>query len=521
MSGDEWPHRDARSKDPWRDGVDLYVPPHASGAAAPPLPAVVILQGAGVSRSEYSRLACALRDAGHVVVVPDLVPRGRTYLCPDGSSLEALLTGPAPRSVIDAVDRSGILLVGHSAGGIAALETLELWARNLGRLCGIVTFGSTAPGAIRSGGFAPPILLVTGDRDTVVPTCESAAAFCRLGLPLGTLLELRGADHYSITTTGKPDGAPVEESAPGPFAQWPELFARLVAEFARTPVPMLHEWLDDFCDSVPDRVIRYTSSWGGLTGRIFENSRNASRAAELFLESVERRAAELPGGHPPSMPRAPDRSAISVNLAGRLLERPEVAASILHELIGRTIHLLLRGEVPRARPVALAAHDLAMNRAEWDPPWGDRCLEVATLLELLDLVAHAERLHSTALARRAPGQPMSEQVLAAAERLLDAPRVVSTPVNREVALRRLVDLCAAFPAVSPGRTRALRLRLAGHLLAHGQTARAVRELLLVESLGRDAAGTEPPARAWIESLDGPAGDDGGDRSSGCRGRPAE
>src|SRR5262245_37597626 len=106
--------------------MDVYPPP-----AGPhhDRPLVMILQGAGVDKSSYSRLAVALQTAGYWVVVPNCIPPGRDYICPDETAVRRALasidrlTPPCARVAAE----SGVLLVGHSAGGMAAFDSVGDW----------------------------------------------------------------------------------------------------------------------------------------------------------------------------------------------------------------------------------------------------------------------------------------------------------------------------------------------------------------------------------------------------------
>src|SRR5262245_17532818 len=106
------PPRSSTSDGLLRLGMDMDVYPSNAGAHQC-LPLVMILQGAGIDKSSYSRLAVGVQAAGYWVVVPNCIPPGRDYICPDETAVRRALGSMehvAP-SCAGIVAKSGVLLV--------------------------------------------------------------------------------------------------------------------------------------------------------------------------------------------------------------------------------------------------------------------------------------------------------------------------------------------------------------------------------------------------------------------------
>ena len=87
---------------------------------------ILILQGFGIDKSEYTALATELNRHQFWVIVPNCYPIGRDYLCPENNSANQVITAlqySASQPFYQAIQR-GVILLGHSAGGMAALGTL-------------------------------------------------------------------------------------------------------------------------------------------------------------------------------------------------------------------------------------------------------------------------------------------------------------------------------------------------------------------------------------------------------------
>lgn len=183
--------------------MDVYRPDEARRV----LPPVLILQGADVDKSRYSRLASGLRACGHRVVVPNCVPPGRDYLCPDETAVRRALASLADASpeCLAAFTAEGALLVGHSAGGIAALESVADWRRAGFALRGVALYGSNVPRSVAASRVGPPVMMMCGTDDSVVTPDVARRAFHAVGWSPKALLEMPAMDHFAIVDDGVGD----------------------------------------------------------------------------------------------------------------------------------------------------------------------------------------------------------------------------------------------------------------------------------------------------------------------------
>ncbi|MEE4299083.1 MAG: alpha/beta hydrolase [Pseudomonadales bacterium] len=209
---------------------------HEAGAARP----LVVLVHGGCWLDAYGveharALAAALRDAGHVVMAPEYRRLGDAGGGWPASFRDVLaaFAGLAGREAELGFDPARVAVVGHSAGGHLALLTgLELAAAEgfspalvvglaaitdpvayaLGDgSCNVATprfFGGMpdeAPGAyghgsplqrLRGGALTPPVILVQGDADTIVPPAQaSALAEASADVELELVI---GAQHFDL-----------------------------------------------------------------------------------------------------------------------------------------------------------------------------------------------------------------------------------------------------------------------------------------------------------------------------------
>lgn len=175
---------------------------------------VLILQGIEIDKSEYSAIAKELTRHQFWVIVPNCYPLGRDYLCPENHSakqvINALQSFPS-QPFYQALQR-GVILLGHSAGGIAALSSLNDHLSDLfSPLVAIATYGSNVPFNISPTSSLPPVLMLSGEKDSVVSPDISRTAFQRIPTAK-TFIELTGLNHYSINNNPQPIGAPLEEN---------------------------------------------------------------------------------------------------------------------------------------------------------------------------------------------------------------------------------------------------------------------------------------------------------------------
>lgn len=210
-----------------------------------------VLQGAGVDKSEYAGLAAQLADRGHWVIVPNCTPMRRNYICPTASSASLTLgslDADTQRDIRSALAR-GLLLFGHSAGGVAAFHALLDHLAGASRLpCPVVALASYGSGSpLETNATAlPPVLFLSGEDDTVVPSRVTETAYGRLTGGIRTYIQLADLDHYSVTDSGLPDSAPPEAQPPSGSPDVSiTLIATLVHAFSLAVMTDNRRWTDE------------------------------------------------------------------------------------------------------------------------------------------------------------------------------------------------------------------------------------------------------------------------------------
>jgi dienelactone hydrolase len=226
---------------------------------------ILILQGVEIDKSEYAAIATELTRHQFWVIVPNCYPVRRDYLCPENSSAEkvmAALQSSSSQLLKNALQR-GVILLGHSAGGIAAFGALATDSLQLlTELMAIVTYGSGAPSNSSMISLLPPILMLSGAKDSVVPQQLSRSVFQRIPASAKTFIELTGFNHYSINDSEQPIGSPPEEKK-ADFSNQESVrsIAYLLKSFVQNVKSQQENWLS-YLDSDIVSAIGYTeSSW--------------------------------------------------------------------------------------------------------------------------------------------------------------------------------------------------------------------------------------------------------------------
>ncbi|MGL5064201.1 MAG: hypothetical protein ACRC62_29800, partial [Microcoleus sp.] len=194
--------------------VDIY-PPQPLCEEDDSSSVILILQGVEIDKSEYAAIATELNQHQFWVIVPNCYPAGRDYLCPENCSAEKAIAALkyASSPALDRALQRGVILLGHSAGGMAAFGALAVNSPELfTKLRAIVTYGSGAPSNTSYISPLPPILMLSGQKDSVVPQQLSRSAFQKIPAPAKTFIELNGLNHYSINESQQPIGSPTEEN---------------------------------------------------------------------------------------------------------------------------------------------------------------------------------------------------------------------------------------------------------------------------------------------------------------------
>ena len=189
------------------------VQPKHGGA---PARLVVFLHGVGADGQDLIQLAPMLQDvlpdaafvSPHAPDPFDFAPAGRQWFSFKDDSPGAIdrevqrVTPRIDRSLDDELARTGLTpdklaVVGFSQGGIVALQSVLRRTNPIGALVGLSTIlpnAQSLPGEIAS---KPPVLLVHGDQDQVLPATyaeQSAQALSGFGVPVDKHI-LRGRGH--------------------------------------------------------------------------------------------------------------------------------------------------------------------------------------------------------------------------------------------------------------------------------------------------------------------------------------
>ena len=224
---------------------------------------ILILQGFGIDKSEYTALATELNRHQFWVIVPNCYPVGRDYLCPENNSANQVITAlqySASQPFYQAIQR-GVILLGHSAGGMAALGTLNDHSSDLfSQLMAIATYGSNAPFNI-SPSSSIPVMMLSGEKDSVVSTDLTRAAFQRIPIAK-TFIELTGLNHYSINNSPHPMGAPPEENQADLSNQDSVRFiACLLTSFVQSVKSQNENWLSSLDNDIVRAIAYHESIW--------------------------------------------------------------------------------------------------------------------------------------------------------------------------------------------------------------------------------------------------------------------
>src|SRR5262249_2809094 len=100
---------------------------------------------------------------------------------------------------------SGVLLVGHSAGGMAAFDSVGEWPGATGGLRGIAVYGSNAPRSVTTNPNGPPVMLMCGREDSFVTVEIARRAFHGISWRPKALIEMPELDHFAIVDSGVGD----------------------------------------------------------------------------------------------------------------------------------------------------------------------------------------------------------------------------------------------------------------------------------------------------------------------------
>jgi dienelactone hydrolase len=173
-------------------------------------PLVVFVHGYDRTPTDYQRFCSTLASSGYVVAAPSfpLEDPTRGYVLNRGDlpdealDVASVITSLESRAAADGIGPGRIAVVGHSDGADVALEVGYEQGTADHRVAALV---AVAPDPITSplAASTPPLLLVQGTADSVVPYASSQSVFAQLPGPT-YYVSLLGADHLAPIAGGTP-----------------------------------------------------------------------------------------------------------------------------------------------------------------------------------------------------------------------------------------------------------------------------------------------------------------------------
>jgi len=209
------------------DGVELapdrQLPTDVWSPDAPGrYPLVVFVHGYDRSPLQYERFCSMLASSGYVVAAPSFPledpTRGygldRSDLPNEAGDVSAVISSMESAAGADRIEPTRIAVVGHSDGADVALEVGYEQGTVDPRVQALVAI---APDPVTTplAPSTPPLLLVQGTADSVVPYASSQSVFARLPGPTW-YVSLLGADHLPPIAGGTP-WTPVLDTAVADF----------------------------------------------------------------------------------------------------------------------------------------------------------------------------------------------------------------------------------------------------------------------------------------------------------------
>ncbi|MBD2776284.1 alpha/beta hydrolase family protein [Iningainema tapete] len=238
--------------------ADIYYPnPTDLKTSNYSFPVALLLQGGLVDKSNYSNYAQQVASYGFVVVVPNskrTVPTFGEALSPQTRQIDTALqqivieNNNTSSPLVGKLDTEKVGLLGHSLGSAVGLSAI-------GNLCVTPTLCSgsfSRPKQILAGAFfganlrdendvylpikndGIPVALLQGDLDGRALPIRASLTYDQIKSPPAALINITGANHFSITNTNNPAGAipdPIDATlnqdvAIETIARWSGLFLR-------------------------------------------------------------------------------------------------------------------------------------------------------------------------------------------------------------------------------------------------------------------------------------------------------
>lgn len=238
--------------------ADIYYPnPTDLKTGNYSFPVVLLLQGGLVDKSNYSNYAQQVARYGFVVLAPNSKrtnPTSGEVLAPQTTQIDTALqqivveNTSAKSPVAGLLNTQKVGLLGHSLGGAVGLSAI-------GNLCvapALCPSSFSRPKQIVAGAFfganlrdandvylpinndGIPVALIQGDHDGRALPFRASLTYDKIQNPPKALINIKGANHFSITNTNNPAGAipdPTkatlnQDVAIETIARWSGLFLR-------------------------------------------------------------------------------------------------------------------------------------------------------------------------------------------------------------------------------------------------------------------------------------------------------
>lgn len=211
--------------------ADIYYPnPADLKTGKYSFPVALLLQGALVDKSNYSNYAQQVARYGFVVVAPNskrTSPTSGEILFPQTNQIDTALQQIIIENKNTSSPVAGLLntekvgLLGHSLGSAVGLSAI-------GNLCvapALCSGSFSRPKQIVAGAFfganlrdsndvyllinndGIPVALIQGDRDGRALPFRASLTYDKIENPPKVLINVQGANHFSITNTNNPTGA--------------------------------------------------------------------------------------------------------------------------------------------------------------------------------------------------------------------------------------------------------------------------------------------------------------------------
>ncbi len=237
------------------DPTDVYHPnPADLGTGSYAFPVALMMQGAKVDKQHYASFARIVASYGFVVVVPNHESMSMTgqglYMQPSvvndvlGHMKAEQQSHPLLAGKLDV---STLVLLGHSYGGVVAMQALQGVCQFPFCMGGFDRPVELKAGALFGTNMKPPfggipetdntgwaIALVQGDQDQKAKLADTVETYEKIKAPPKALVTLAGVNHYGICDTNNPPGADADTgtattaqaTAVEAAARWSALFLR-------------------------------------------------------------------------------------------------------------------------------------------------------------------------------------------------------------------------------------------------------------------------------------------------------